>query len=211
MIRVLFYIIVFLTSQWSLNAQESRYEAGMQKGFLLWQEGKPTEALQMFERIAAAEKENWIPSYYSAYLNTMYAFNTKDVEKLSLVLKKAQDYTDKAVALSPDNAELLILQALIHTAWIAHDGQTYGVKLAARTTALHQKAMALAPNNPRVVLSNAEWNMGSARFFGKDTSTYCKDIAKALELFATFKSELPFYPSWGKERAQQLLQSCQAK
>jgi len=32
----------------------------------------------------------------------------------------------------------------------------------------------------------------------------CGDTQKALELFATFKSKLPFYPFRGKERVEQL-------
>lgn len=211
MIRIIFYLIVFMTAQLGITAQNSPYEEGMKNGIALWQEGKPAEATQLFERIAAAEKENWIPSYYTAYLNTMYAFQLKDLEKLTLHLEKAQKYVDMAKTASPNNPEVLVLQALIHTAWISYDGQTYGMKLSGLTTELHQKAMALAPDNPRVVLANAEWNMGSARFFGKDTTPYCKDIAKALELFATFKTETPFHPSWGKERALQLVKECEAK
>lgn len=211
MIRIIFYLIVFFASHLSVNAQENLYEKGMQKGFNLLDEEKPMEASQLFERISAAEKDNWVPYYYTAYLNTMFAFREKDVKKLTLTLKKAQEYTDVAMAISPENPELMVLQALIHTAWIAYDGQVYGMKLAGATTALYQKAMAIAPENPRVVLSNAEWNMGTARFFGKDTSMYCKDIEKALQLFTNFKSEIPFYPSWGKERAEQLLNTCQVK
>ncbi|WP_340202608.1 hypothetical protein [Ascidiimonas sp. W6] len=211
MIRVIFYLVVFLIAQMGITAQDTTYEKGMQKGFTLWEQGKPEEASQLFERIAAAEKENWVPFYYVAYLNTIHSFGEKDLEKLNFHLAKAQKYIDSAITISENNAELLTLQALIHTAWISYDGQTYGMKLSGKTTALHQKAMALAPQNPRVVLANAEWNMGSAKFFGKDTSPYCQDIAKALELFATFKTETQFHPSWGKERAAVLLNSCEAK
>ncbi|XLS28003.1 tetratricopeptide repeat protein [Flavobacteriaceae bacterium M23B6Z8] len=211
MIRIIFYLIVFMTTHMGITAQDSPYDKGMKKGLDLWQQGNPAEATQLFERIAAAEQDNWIPSYYTAYVNTMFAFNSKDLEKLTLHLEKAQKYVDQAMKASPDNPEVLVLQALIHTAWISYDGQTYGMKLAGPTTELHQRAMALAPENPRVVLANAEWNMGSARFFGKDTTPYCNDIAKALELFATFKSETPFHPSWGEKRAQQLVKECEAK
>jgi hypothetical protein len=66
----------------------------------------------------------------------------------------------------------------------------------------------IAPKNPRVILSKAEWDMGSARYFGKDTTPYCKDVERALELFATFNSETPFYPTWGEERAKEVLENC---
>jgi hypothetical protein len=74
--------------------------------------------------------------------------------------------------------------------------------------ALYQKALQIAPTNPRVVFSKAEWDMGSAAYFGQDTSPYCKDIAHALELFANFKPAGEFYPNWGKARAEATLQHC---
>jgi hypothetical protein len=86
---------------------------------------------------------------------------------------------------------------------------TYGMKYSGKITELYQKAMALSPNNPRVVLGNAEWNMGSARYFGKDTKPYCKDVEKAIELFANFKPESEFAPNWGKAHAKAVLKSCE--
>ena len=50
--------------------------------------------------------------------------------------------------------------------------------------------------------------MGSARYFGKDTTPYCKDVERALELFATFENDTPFYPSWGQDQAKQVLEQC---
>lgn len=67
---------------------------------------------------------------------------------------------------------------------------------------------ALAPNNPRVVASKAEWNIGSAQYFGQDIAPFCKDLKRALELFANFKAETQFHPQWGKDRVEVLLESC---
>ncbi len=50
--------------------------------------------------------------------------------------------------------------------------------------------------------------MGSAKYFGKDTAPYCKDIEASIELFDTFKPETEFHPNWGKERAEQVVESC---
>jgi tetratricopeptide (TPR) repeat protein len=190
-----------------VNAQD-RYSKGMEKAFELWQNQKTTEASNMFERIATAEPDKWLPYYYVSQINTVISFGEKDEDKLSKQLERAKEFLDVAKAISPDNPELLIQEALINTAWIAFDGATYGMTLSQKNAQLYQKAMELAPNNPRVVFSKAEWDMGSARYFGKDTTPYCKDVERALELFATFKSKTPFYPSWGKERAEQVLANC---
>ena len=50
--------------------------------------------------------------------------------------------------------------------------------------------------------------MGSARYFGQDTQPICKDVERAIELFANFKPETPFHPNWGIERAEEVLKSC---
>ncbi len=204
--KKLLVFLVFLAT--SMVQAQNRYTQGMDKAFALWQENKIVEASNLFERIATAEPDNWLPYYYVAQVNTLASFGEKDLQKLSVKLEKAKEFLDVAKAISPDNPELLIQEALINTAWISFDGATYGMTLSQKNVQLYNRAMELAPNNPRVILSKAEWDMGTARYFGKDTAPYCKDVEKALELFATFNSEIPYYPSWGKERAQQVLEAC---
>jgi len=52
------------------------------------------EASDLFERIASAEKSNWLPNYYVALVNTTTAFGTKDKDKVNLLLSKAQKALD---------------------------------------------------------------------------------------------------------------------
>ncbi|MBD0849287.1 tetratricopeptide repeat protein [Maribacter arenosus] len=187
---------------------QDKYTTGMQEAFQLWGEGKISEASNMFERISSAELDNWLPAYYGAQVNTVASFGEKDKEKLTQQLEKAQELIDLAKAISPDNPEIIVQQAMIYTAWVAFDGATYGMTLSGKVAALYQKALQLAPENPRVVFSKAEWDMGSARFFGQDTTPFCKDVERALELFAKFKPESPFHPNWGKDRAEQIVKDC---
>ena len=190
-----------------LIGAQSQYEKGMQKAFELWGTN-PTEASNLFERIANAEADNWLPAYYAAQVNVLQAFSEKDKQKLSALLERAQDLVNDATAISKNNPEILVLQAMLYTAWIASDGMTYGPSLSLKVALLYEQALQIAPQNPRVVLSKAEWDMGSAQFFGQDTAPFCKDIEKSLELFATFKPASPFHPNWGKDRAEQVLASC---
>ncbi len=189
-------------------ASQTDYEKGMQKAFELWGNNNPAEASNVFERIAKAETDNWLPSYYAAQINIVSSFGEKDIEKLKAQLGKAQDLINEATAISKNNPEILVLQALLHTAWVAYDGATYGMTLSGKVVALYAQAEQLAPQNPRVVLNKADWAMGGARFFGQDTTPFCKDVERSLELFANFKPESPFHPKWGKHRAEQIMQSC---
>jgi hypothetical protein len=205
MIRAITLFIFFMCN---IISAQSQFETGMQKAFTLWNENKSAEASALFERIAAAEKTNWLPLYYVALINTTEAFKTKDKQTISALLAKAQSAQDSATALSSNNAELLVMQAMINTAWIVADPMTNGMTLWTPTNELYAKALIIAPNNPRVVFSKAEFEIGSAKFFGKDTKPMCAAIERSIGLFANFKPETPFSPKWGKERAEAALLEC---
>ena len=148
----------------SLLSAQGQFEQGMGKAFQLWGEGKNTEASDLFERIAAAEKTSWLPNYYVALVNTTAAFRTKDQGQVNLLLSKAQKALDIEMDKNPNNAELLVIQAMIHTAWIAFDPMTNGQKLSGKVMELFGKAQAIAPENPRVVFGKAEFEMGAALY-----------------------------------------------
>lgn len=205
MTKIIVTIVLFVTTQ---VFSQGQYEQGMGKAFALWGEGKNTEASDLFERIASAEKNNWLPNYYVALVNTTAAFESKDKDQINALLTKAQTALDVEIAKQPNNAELLVMQAMIHTAWIAFDPMTNGMKLSGKVMEIYGKAEAIAPTNPRVVFGKAEFEMGSAQFFGTDTKPICTQIAKSIELFATFKPESAFHPNWGLERAKEALAAC---
>lgn len=195
------FVSVFIFAQ-------GQFEQGMGKAFQLWGEGKNTEASAMFERIAAAESTSWLPNYYVALVNTTTAFGTKDAAQISLLLDKAQNALDIELIKNPNNAELLVVQAMIHTAWIAFDPMTNGPKLSGTVMEMYGKAQAIAPENPRVIFGKAEFEIGAAKFWGTDTKPMCAQIEKAIGLFATFKPETSFSPKWGLERAQAAFKNC---
>ncbi|WP_432221189.1 hypothetical protein ACRASX_10555 [Flavobacterium sp. TMP13] len=205
MTKIITAITLFVCS---LLTAQSQYETGMQKAFGLWKEGKNTEASALFERIAAAEKTNWLPDYYVALVNTTAAFQTTDKTQLNLLLNKAQTALDIEMIKDQNNAELYVVQAMIYTAWIVSDPMTNGMKYSAKVMEQYEKAEGLAPNNPRVVFGKADFQMGGAKWTGIDTKPLCAEVDKAIELFATFKPESPFAPSWGLERALETQKNC---
>lgn len=202
---VLILSLVFIGM--TVNAQ-TKYEKGMQKAFSFWEQNKTTEAVNLFERISEAAPKEWLPSYYAAQVNIMNGFTVKDKNQLTQQLDKAQAQLDHAKSISPNNPEIMVLQAMLYTVWVAHDGATYGMQYGQKVAEIYAKALGIDKNNPRVVFCKAEWDIGSARFFGKDTSQYCKEFERAKTLFETDKSEIAFYPSWGKNRVAQLVEDC---
>lgn len=201
-------IIIVLVLVSGFATAQTNFEKGMQKAFSFWQEGNTDEAENMFERISNADIDQWLPHYYIAQINSIKSWNVKDETILKAQLDKAQQHIDLAMAISKDNPEIIVLQAHILTNWVAFDGMTYGMKYSGKITELYSKASTIAPENPRVVFSKAEWGMGSAKYFGQDTKPFCAEIQKSIELFANFKPESELHPNWGKGRAEQVIKSC---
>jgi len=204
--KTIFTVITFIIT--NLVLAQGQFEQGMGKAFGLWGEGKSAEASAMFERIASAEKSNWLPNYYVALVNTTDAFDPKNKANIPALLDKAQKALDEAATISLDNPEIMVLQALIYTAWLVQDPMANGMKYSALAMKEYEKALAIAPNNPRAVFGKAEFEIGGAKYWGTDTKPMCEQIARSIELFASFKPESEFHPKWGLDRAQETLKTC---
>ena len=204
--KLIIILVLFATSM--TNAQ-TQYEVGMKKAFELW-EIEAIEASQLFERISKAEPDNWLPPYYAAQTLIIDGFSKlNDSDALETQLNKAQNLLNDATAISKENPDIMVMQALLYTVYVASDGATYGMTLSGKVMALYAQAEQIDSTNPRVVFNKAEWEIGSARYFGQDTKPFCKDIERSIELFTNFKPESVFHPNWGKERAEEALKACQ--
>ena len=191
-----------------ISSAQGQFEQGMGKAFQLWGEGKNTEASDMFERIAAADKTSWLPNYYVALVNTTTSFGTQDKTLVNALLNKAQNALDVEMIKDQSNAELYIMQAMIYTAWVVADPMTNGMKYSSKVMEAYTKAKALDPNNPRAVFGEADYQLGGAKWTGVDTKPLCQEVDKAIGLFATFKPETPFSPKWGLDRALEAQKNC---
>ena len=192
----------------SIVSAQTQFDQGMKKALQTWKNGNSTEALVQFEKIASVEKTNWLPNYYIALINTTQAFGEQDKTKMLSLIESAQKAQDFCNDLAMDNPEVLVMQAMIHTASIVYDPMTNGQKLSGDVMYILNKAYKIAPENPRVVFQKASFEIGMAKYFGQDTKPMCAQIEKSIELFATFKPETAFHPSWGLDKAQEAVKGC---
>ncbi|KAF2329976.1 hypothetical protein [Flavobacterium nitrogenifigens] len=191
-----------------ISSAQTQFEQGMNKAFGLWKEGKTTEASALFERIAAAEKNSYLPNYYVAMINATAVFTEKDKAKIDLLLTKAQDALDIELIKDQANSELYVMQALIYTGYVVADPMTNGMKYSAKVMEAYAKAKALDPNNPRAVFGEADYQIGGAKWTGVDTKPLCVQVDKSIELFNTFKPATPYSPKWGLDRALEIQKTC---
>ncbi|RAK22562.1 hypothetical protein B0I03_10484 [Flavobacterium aquaticum] len=205
MTKLITIIAMFVAS---IVSAQTQFDQGMKKALQTWKDGNSKEALVQFEKIASVEKTNWLPNYYIAFINTTQVFGEKDKAKKVTLLNAAQKAQDVCNELAMDNPEVLVLQAMIHTAWIVYDPMTNGQRLSGDVMYILNKAYKVAPENPRVVFQKASFEKGMAEYFGQDTKPMCVQIEKSIELFATFKPESAFHPSWGLDKAQEAVKAC---
>ena len=205
MTKLITIIAMFVAS---IVSAQTQFDQGMKKALQTWKNGNSTEALVQFEKIASVEKTNWLPNYYIALINTTQAFGEQDKTKMLSLIESAQKAQDFCNDLAMDNPEVLVMQAMIPTASIVYDPMTNGQKLSGDVMYILNKAYKIAPENPRVVFQKASFEIGMAQYFGQDTKPMCAQIEKSIELFATFKPETAFHPSWGLDRAQEAVKGC---
>src|SRR5690606_12340065 len=151
---------------------------------------------------------DWLPNNYVALVNTTAAFESKDEKRGNALLTKAQTALDVELAKHPNNAELLVVQAMIHTAWIAVEPMTNGQKLSPVVSGNYATSGRMPRHDARVVLSKAVFALGSAQSFGTDTSLICSVTEQSLELVASVTAQSEFHPDWGKQFANETLADC---
>jgi len=185
---------------------QTPYEKAVRSGIELLNDDRQA-GIALFERIALAENDKWLPHYYAAYGHINSSWGQYDSETTLRHIQKAQEHINDAKSLNGDKAEIGVLQGLLNTTYITLDGRTYGPKLSGPTSKLYDDLIREFPDHPRVVLSRAEWLMGSARYFNKPITPYCEEIKRAKELLES-ESKDGMLPSWGVARANSAINAC---
>lgn len=161
-----------------------------------------------FARIGDKEKTQWLPYYYAAHASIEKGRNlmrTGKVAELDAVAAEAQTYLDKAAELSKDNAEILILQKMIHGLKMMVDPQARFMSEGMLGADALAKAEKLDPENPRISLLKAEDTYYTPEQFGGSKTKGLELFHKSLDQFKTYTPKSPLYPNWGKGEAEYFL------
>jgi hypothetical protein len=192
-----------------------QYVAAMQKNMAAMDSGfsKPAAFLAIsnnFERIASAEKNQWLPFYYAALCQVNYAFAQMqgNMSAVDGIADKASALIAKADSLQPNNSEISCIKSMIATCHMIVDPMTrwqqYGEEIESHNAA----AMKQDPSNPRPLYLKGENLKGTPEQFGGGCATAKPLLQKAQELFAAFKPASALHPTWGKQRVELLLNDC---
>lgn len=163
------------------------------------------EARAMFERALADSSLAAWPHYYIALadfriVNRLLAAGDRNREAASGHLESAVDHLREATRIDPQSAEAHALLASVYGRQIGLS-PVKSMILGPRAGRAIGKALELAPDNPRVVLSAAIGDYNTPKMFGGNKERAMQGFRRATELFSREKPADPVEPSWGHGEA----------
>jgi len=197
--------LLFLT----VAIADDKYEKEIKKNLEKIDECKtPNDFIKLannFERIAAAEKDKWLPYYYSAFVYILASYADSSNSRKDIYLDKSDKFNNIADSLLPNNSEIYTLKGMISQARMQVDPMNRWQKYGADATNNFTKAMQIDTLNPR-----PEYLMGVGVFFtpkqfGGGPTTAKPILEKSLDKFEKFVPENEIMPKWGKEQVVEYL------
>lgn len=161
-----------------------------------------------FERIADAEKTQWLPYYYAAFCQVNYGFMEQDKAKTDMLANKATELIEKANVLNPNNSEISCIKSMIASCHMMVDPMQRFMEYGQESSKQLEAARQQDPANPRPELLIAQSLKYTPEQFGGGCSAAKPKVESALKLFQEFKPASPMHPNWGKEMAEGILNEC---
>lgn len=205
-------LMVVIFAAGNVFANDGKYVEAMQKNITTVYTAQSIADLQAavntLERIAAAEKTKWEPYYYVSFGYIMMATRENDGAKKDNYLDLALASVEKGKELAPMESEIIALEGFVHMMRVTVDPASRGQQFSALAYKSFGKAVGLNENNPRALSLLAQMQFGTAEFFNSSTAEACGTLDKAIEKYASYKTENPLAPQWGKQMAEGLKAKC---
>jgi len=194
-------------------AQSEKFTAAMKKNLAEMDSAfkNPAYLLTLannFERIANAEKTQWLPYYYAAFCQVNIGFMEKDKSKIDAIADMATVLINKADSLSPGNSEVSCIKSMIASCHMMVNPMQRWQEYGAESNDNMEAAMKQDPTNPRPYYLKGQGLKYTPEQFGGGCKTALPVLETALEKFAAFKPASELHPDWGKEIAQQIANGC---
>jgi hypothetical protein len=194
-------------------SQSDKYAAAMKKNIADMDsaiaKGNIADVANNFERIANAEKTQWLPYYYAAYCTVMASFFEQDKSKTDGIADKAEAFIKKAEELAGgENSEICVIKSMIASSHMMVDPQSRWMQYGQTSSSNIEKAKKLDPNNPRPIYLDGQSKFYTPEQFGGGKNVAKPLFEKALVMFDGFKPASEMHPAWGKAATQYFLAQC---
>jgi len=172
-----------------------------------------TDLANAFERIADAEKNQWLAYYYAAYCNASAGtiagaggdMMAAKADKTDPYADKADKQIKKAEELAKNNSEIFIVKKMIATLRMLGDPMNRYMTYGPEAQAMLDEAKKLNPDNPRVYILEGQDKFYTPEQFGGNKEEAKVLFEKAQKLYDTFKPETSIHPNWGKSQVAYFL------
>jgi len=164
-----------------------------------------------FQRIADAEKTQWLPYYYASLSHVMNGYmlmvgqQSGMADKLDPIAAQAEELLNKAEALKKDNSDIYCLKKMVSTLKMMGDPMTRWQTEGPVAAAALEKAKALDPQNPRIYMLEGQDKFYTPEQFGGSKTEAKALFEESLKKFDAYKPESPLHPQWGKSQVQYFL------
>jgi hypothetical protein len=205
-------LLVMLTSV----AQSDKYMKAMQDNLATLDTARNPDELKnlsaSFERIADAEKTQWLPYYYAALsqINAGYfmmngQMNGGMADKFDPIADKAENLLNKSEDLSKDNSEIFVVKKMIASLRMMADPMNRYMQYGPLAQQALDAAKKLNPENPRVYLLEGQDKFFTPEQYGGSKEEAKKLFEEALKKYEAFKPATAIDPNWGKGTTQYFL------
>jgi hypothetical protein len=203
------FVLIALLFVVSTFAQSEKYTAAMQQRVAAIDTIHSVDGMKdlatAFERIADAEKNQWLPYYYAALENVSMAYTMTQgqmgmADKTDAIADKAEELLNKAEAFSKDNSEIYCVKKMIATLRLMGDPMSRYASYGPIASEALETAKKLNPENPRVYLLEGQDKLFTPEQFGGSKQEAKELFEQALKKYETFKPETAIHPNWGKSQ-----------
>ncbi len=207
-----FLLAAFVTA--AVNAQSEKFINAMKNnlGAIDTSFKNPTNLLNLannFERIANAEKSQWLPYYYAAFCQVNYAFmQQEDKSGIDKIADKAEELLLKADSLKPNNSEISCVKSMIATARMMVNPMQRYMQYGPVSEKCLADAITQDAGNPRPHYLKGQNLKYTPEQFGGGCKPAMEEFEKAMQKYAAFKPASEIDPNWGKEVTERMIQEC---
>ena len=210
--KKLFIAVLLIAVCSSTFAQNEKFTAAMQSKLEGFSTAKTAEDFldlsNAFERIAEAEKTQWLAYYYAAQTQIIYGYMQKDMATVDPIANKAEELINKADALEKNNSEITCIKSMVASLRMMVNPMQRWQQYGALSGQLIEEAKQQDPSNPRPYALQSQSLFYTPAQFGGGCSTAKPFAEQGSKLLSEFKTKSPLHPSWGKREFDVVMGSC---
>ena len=161
-----------------------------------------------FERIASAEKNQWLPYYYAALCQVNYTYMEQDKSKIDAIADKATMLINKADSLLPGNSEISCIKSMIASSHMMVNPMERFMEYGPESASHIESAIQQDPSNPRPEYLKGQGLKFTPEQFGGGCKTAKPVLESSLGKYQTFKPASELHPKWGMQRVEMMIKEC---